>query len=53
MAKRATEAFKVALEDGQHRFEKNQIVPDKIAKHPGVALYVFDDGAPAPRPAKP
>jgi hypothetical protein len=52
MAKRAKEGFVVALDDGKHRFDKNQVVPDKIAKHPGASTMVYDDGAPA-KAAKP
>jgi hypothetical protein len=52
MAKRAIDGFVVALKDGKRRYDKDQIVPADVAKHPGVALNVYDDGAPA-KPAKP
>jgi hypothetical protein len=47
MAKRASNGFVIATKDGKYRFNKDQIVPDAIAKHPGAAMNVYDDGAPA------
>ena len=41
MALRASETFVVATEDGKRVFEKNEIVPAKIAK--GRDSLVFDD----------
>ena len=50
MAKRAQETFVVALEDGKRIYQKDQIVPDHVAK--GRDALVYDDGAPAPKKSK-
>lgn len=46
MALRASETFVVATEDGKRVFEKNEIVPAKIAK--GRDALVFDDAKVSP-----
>lgn len=50
MAKRAKEGFVTATKDGKYRFDKDQVVPDAIAKN--LEALVYDDGAPAPRKSK-
>jgi hypothetical protein len=53
MAKRAKEAFVVAFKENDTRsYQPDAIVPDDVAKHPGAALYVYDDGAPAVKAPK-
>lgn len=47
MAKRAIDGFVIALKDGKRRYNKDEIVPADVAKHPGAAANVYDDGAPA------
>ena len=52
MAKRASETFVIALEDGKRVFQKDGPVPSDVAKKV-VPDLVYDDGAKTATAAKP